>query len=251
MPGATVDLWTSCHGAAHITARELEAWRVVEGQHVISTRKLVDDLAEQELLEELIESAKPPPPGTDFAHLHFLLYTPFRYPPLRHGSRFGTPAERGLWYGSIDRQTAFAERAYYRLLFLDGGPDLGTVAVQETAFTALIKTAKFVDLSGPPFSKHEAAIASPSSYAASHALGAAMREAGVEGFAFTSARARIRGINIGLFEPAFAHPAPLAHETWNCTASRAAVEFRHIVRGAIAFPRADFEVKGRLPHPGV
>ncbi len=251
MAAAARDIWASCRGPAQITARELEAWRVVEGQHVISTRKLVDDLAEQELLEELIESAKPPPPGIEFEHLHFLLYTPFRYPPLRHGSRFGTPAERGLWYGSVDRQTAFAERAYYRLLFLDGGPDLGTVAVQETAFTALVRAAKFVDLGGPPFSKHEAEISSPTSYAAAHALGAAMRVAGVEGFAFTSARAKVRGINIGLFEPVFGNRSYLTHETWNCTASRTAVEFFHMVRGAYSYPRADFEVKGRLPHPGV
>ena len=40
--------------------------------------KLVDTLAEQALLEDLIESSKPPVP-VECRHLHYLLSTPFRY----------------------------------------------------------------------------------------------------------------------------------------------------------------------------
>ena len=95
------------------------AWRAVEAQHTTATRKLCDSSEEQEILEELIEGHKPPrPTGDELAGLHYLLATPFRYPPLPHGSRFGTRSERALWYGAEEPRTCFAEVAYCRLLFL-------------------------------------------------------------------------------------------------------------------------------------
>ena len=81
---------------------------MVEAQHRISTRKLVDSDREQAVLEQLLESAKPPvPPASNL--LHYLLFTPFRYPPLPNGSRFGTRWDRGIWYGAETLATAFAE----------------------------------------------------------------------------------------------------------------------------------------------
>ena len=103
-------IWTRCAGASEVRPLRLSPWRAVEAQHQVSTRKLVDSVEEQILLEELIERAKPP----DVTHgkTHYLLATPFRYPPLRYGSRFGGRHERGIWYGSETRGTAFAEVAY-------------------------------------------------------------------------------------------------------------------------------------------
>ena len=37
-------------------------WRLVEAQHHVSTLKLVDSVAQQEVLEDLIETTKPPLP---------------------------------------------------------------------------------------------------------------------------------------------------------------------------------------------
>ena len=91
-------IWTRCAGDSEIQPLRLEPWRVVEGQHQISTRKLVASDAEQALLEALIETVKPGQLSP--ARLHYLLATPFRYPPLRHGSRFGRRFEPGLWYGA-------------------------------------------------------------------------------------------------------------------------------------------------------
>ena len=88
-------IWTQCAGDSRQRPLRLSAWRVVEAQHQVSTRKLVDTLEEQSLLEDLIDAAKPPDPTQ--GRLHYLLSTPFRYPPLRHGSRFGTRHEPGLW----------------------------------------------------------------------------------------------------------------------------------------------------------
>ena len=61
-------IWTRCEGSSRLRAIEADAWRVVESQHIVSTRKLVDSDAEQAVLEELIDRVKPPMPvGDGFA----------------------------------------------------------------------------------------------------------------------------------------------------------------------------------------
>src|SRR6478735_1302803 len=114
-------IWTRC--AARFKPRRIaaSAFRAVEDQHVNSTRKLVDSDDEQAVLEALIDGAKPPMPELPrITKLHYLLATPFRHPPLRHGSRFGTRQEMGIFYCAEERAVLFAEKAYYAFLFLAG-----------------------------------------------------------------------------------------------------------------------------------
>ena len=248
-------IWTRCGGEANARPLRLRAWRVVEAQHRISTRKLVDSDAEQQLLEELIEAGKPPLPDDLAAPgLHYLLATPFRYPPLRHGSRFATRFERGLWYGARGPRTAFAESAYYRLLFLAGTTaELAPVMLELSLFSARVDTVSGVDLQAPAFDEHVAAISSPVSYGSSQPLGADMRAAGVEAFLYRSARDRRGGTCAGVFTPrAFARPVPSTPQTWHCVATREAVEVsKHdfFARQVHQFPREDFLVDGELPAP--
>ena len=249
-------IWTRCAGDSELRALRLSPWRVVEAQHLVSTRKLVDSAGEQELLEELIERVKPP--DTSGGRHHYLLFTPFRYPPLRHGSRFGSRQERGIWYGSEHRRTAFAEVAYYRLLFLEGTrAALGTVSTQLTAFTARMRSSRGADLVSPPFEAFRKSIASPVRYAASQALGSAMRAAGVELFRFPSARDAdpSGGVNVGAFTPTvFGAAKPQRFATWNCTATRARIEFTRgdfSRREAFAFEREQFLVDDALPGPAL
>lgn len=247
-------IWTRCAGSSSVAPLAIDAWRVVESQVALSTRKLVDSDAEQELLEDLLERVKPPvPPDSGFAHLHFLLYTPFRHPPLRRGSRFGTHMERGLWYGSRVLPTALAEVAYYRFLFLDGtAASLGTVTVELSAFQAKIRARRAVDLTVPPFAAHRGRLGSKVSYAASQQMGREMRAAGVEAFLYQSVRDPQHGQNVGLFVPAFGRRSPTVPHTWTCTATRARVEFSRrdvFRRERLAFERRLFEVGGTLPAP--
>jgi hypothetical protein len=244
-------IWTQCAGGSELRPLRLTAWRIVEAQHQISTRKLVSTLEEHAVLEDLIESAKPPDPGR--GRLHYLLATPFRYPPLRHGSRFGTRGEPGIWYGSETFETAAAELAYYRFVFLEGTrADLGSVTTDHTAFTAALRSARAVDLVGPPFDAHRAAIASPTGYGDAQALGAAMREAGVELFRYPSAR-HAGGVNAGVLSPAvFGGVKPRALETWHCTATRTRVDLMrrdYFTPAQLTFDRDQFLVDGRLPSP--
>jgi RES domain-containing protein len=223
---------------------------VVESQHLFSTRALVDSDAEHQVLEDLIEGHKP----RGQAGAHFLLTTPFRYPPLPHGSRFGTRAEPGIWYGSEEVRTALAEAAYYRLLFLEGtAADLSPLMVEVSAFRVGYKTSRGVDLRSAPFREHQRAISSPVAYEASQQIGREMRADGVEACRFRSARDREGGANVAFFNPRpFGSRKPSVPETWHCVAERTGVEFAKkdvFRRATFLFPRADFEVDGRLPAP--
>ncbi|MEO7083934.1 MAG: RES family NAD+ phosphorylase [Gemmatimonadaceae bacterium] len=246
-------IWTRCAGDSEFRALRLQPWRAVEAQHQLSTRKLVDSAEEQILLEELIDGAKPPDPIGD--RVHYLLSTPFRYPPLLHGSRFGGRHERGLWYGSESRRTMFAEVAYYRFVFFEGTrADLGLTTTQLTAFTVRARSANSIDLLSPPFDAHRTAIASANRYDATQSLGTAMRDSGVEMFRYPSAR-EPDGVNVGIFAPTvFGSAKPRALETWHCSATRERAEFakrEYFGREFFSFLREAFLISGALPTPAV
>jgi hypothetical protein len=232
----------------------------VEAQHLVSTRKLVDSDAEHEALEALIEASKPalPPaaPGRRGAAIHYLLATPFRYPPLRHGSRFGSRGERGIWYGADAVPTALAEVAYYRLLFAAGtAAAILPLTLQLSVFQAQVATAKGVDLSRPPFSRYRARVSSPTSYDASQRLGAEMRADGVQACRYASARDPAGGTNVAVFTPdAFARRTPSPYQVWLCTVADSGVAFQRADparRERVAFAREAFVVDGALPRPAV
>lgn len=229
---------------------------MVEAQHVNSTRKLVASSAEQEVLEALIDGVKPPVPG-DVRGLHDLLSTPFRHPPLRNGSRFGTRLQRGIFYASREVPTALAEVAYYRFVFRAGTEAaLGLVQTEHTAFRVSLDTRHGVDLTRPPFDAHARHLASPTDYVATQALGSAMREDGIALALFTSARDPERGTNVAVFSPCFGVDSPHPDwQTWTCVTSDTLVELRRRnplgPAPARSFPREGFLVDGRLPSPAV
>ena len=248
-------IWTQCAGASSLRAFEGDAWRVVENQQLIGTRKLVDSELEHELLERLIDGAKPGPRREpEFDGVHYLLATSFRYPPLRDGSRFGVRAARGLWYGSEEIRVALAEVAYYRLLFLEGTKaDIAPLMVELTAFQARLRTDRAADLTVAPFVDAAEAISSPTQYEPAQQLGADMRSDGVVLFRYASARDAQGGVCIGLFSPlAFARKQPFNFKLWHCVVDRRGVELSRkdfIEKASFSFPREQFLVGGELPSP--
>ncbi len=245
-------IWMQCAGAFRFARLHLDAWRVVEAQHQISTRKLVDSDDEQRILEELIDASKPPQPVT--RRLHYLLATAFRYPPLRHGSRFATRHEVSLWYGAESKRTAFAEVAYYRFLFLAGThAKLGVLHTQLSTFVVAIRTERGINLTLPPFDAYESLLVSKTSYADTQPLGRVMREAGAEVVMYRAARDADGGRNVGVFSAAaFASARPRRLESWQCTTSSDTVEFvrrDYFNRALFTFARDAFLVDGQLPSP--
>ncbi len=249
-----MDIWAQCREAVELTALGGEIVRIVESQGQVATLRLVDNLTEQAQLEAMLEQNKPSlPAGTE--RLDYLLATPFRYPPLRHGSRFGIRQEPSLFYGARRTDTALAETAYYRLVFWSGmavPPPQARLHTEHTAFGATLRIRCGVRLQQTPFDAYTARISHPASYADSQQLGRALREAGVEGFEYRSARDPAGGINLALFTPAaFAQRKPKWQQAWLCETSGEGVVFHSKEAGTRQFERAVFLVDGVLPQPAL
>jgi hypothetical protein len=234
----------------------MEACRVVEDQYKSVTRRLVDSIAEHDVLEQALEQTKPSYPTSDDPRpLHFLLSTPFRYPPLRYGSRFGSRAYKGIWYGALSERTALAETAYYRFRLLNDTKADVNLQTDFALFWTAIETSKGVDLTSKRFEPARAEITDKSSYVRTQQLGKDMRDSGVVGFKFPSARDRQGGVNVGLFSSsAFKKPtiSNSDFETWHCFGTRAQFEFQKKSFSQperFVFPRTEFEVRGKLPVP--
>ena len=115
MPSTT---WRRAALSSNARALSGLCWRIVEAQHHVSTLKLVDTLDEQRLLEGLIEGTKPMVPP-ECRHLHYLLFTPFRYGAVYpNGSRFRRAGiTEGVFYAAEAVESAIAEMTFHRLLF--------------------------------------------------------------------------------------------------------------------------------------
>ena len=179
--------WTPAALASEAAVVELALWRAVEAQHIAATRALVDSAAEQELLEALLDAAKPPVPEC-CAALDYLLYTPFRYPSGRHGSRFRGPDDPGVWYGADAVATACAEVGYWRCRFVAASRGLSRLdAVAHTLFRATAHGAA-IDLDAGPLAADRTAWMAPDDYRACRALARAARDASLALLRYRSVR---------------------------------------------------------------
>ncbi|MBA4285597.1 MAG: phosphoanhydride phosphorylase [Xanthomonadaceae bacterium] len=179
--------WTPRALASEASHAELALWRAVEAQHVVATRVLVDSLAEQELLEALLEAAKPAIPASCRA-LDDLLFTPFRYPSGRYGSRFRDRTDPGVWYGAETMRTACAEVGYWRCRFVADSDGLSALdAVAHTLFRASAD-GLLLDLDRAPLDVDAAQWRQPDDYGACRTLARAAREAGIQLIRYRSVR---------------------------------------------------------------
>jgi RES domain-containing protein len=195
-------------------------WRVVESQHRVATMKLVDTLEEQAALETLLDATKPQvPPGC--RHLHYLLFTPFRYgSPYPTGSRFRraglTP---GVFYGSQTTRTAIAEMAFHRLLFFAESPETPwpVNAGEYTAFLVKFRSSAGLDLTLPPLDADRSLWTKRTDYRACQQLADVARRQGIDVLRYESARApeAERGRNLALLVcSVFVSREPAERQTW-------------------------------------
>jgi hypothetical protein len=179
--------------------------------------KLVDTLAEQSLLESIVDASKPSLPAECEA-LHYLLSTPFRYgAPYPSGSRFRRPGMTpGVFYASKTPGTAVAEMAFHRLLFFADSPATPwpSDAGDYTAFSAQFRSQGGLDLAAAPFDADRARWTHPTDYTACQSLADVARDAGVAVLRYASARDR-GGVNVAVLRcRAFAARDPAARQTW-------------------------------------
>lgn len=214
-----------------------------------STMALVDTLEEQALLEQVLDESKPAVPD-ECRHLHYLLFTPFRYgAPYPRGSRFRraglTP---GTFYASLQITAAVAEMTFWRLLFYAESPQTPwpANAAEYTAFSVRFSTAKGLDLTRPPLDRDAAKWTDPVDYSHCQELADAARAAGVQAVKYQSARGP--GFNVALFAcAAFTSREPQERRHWSIhlgpTGARAICEYPE---ERIAFDRAAFARDPRI-----
>ena len=219
-----IDAWFSS-----TQPRSLRAWRAVEAQHVVATMRLVDTLAEQAVLEQLLDASKPAmPPGTEGQH--YLLATPFRYRPP-HGSRFRRAHTRGVWYGAEQIRTACAEVAYWRWRFLmdSSGLQDQELLTEHTLFAAQLDGPS-IDLLTSPWAAAREHWTHSTDYAPTQALADAAVQRGVHWLRHESVRDEgdQGGVCCAVFKPqALTRFDSASQQTWHCRTTRHAVRMVH------------------------
>jgi len=244
-------IWTPAALSSERRGHRGLGWRLVEAQHQVSTLKIVDSLAEQEVLEHLIDATKPTVPA-ECRHLNYLLATPFRYgAPYPKGSRFRraglTP---GVYYAADAVGTAVAEMVFYRILFFVESPDtpFPANAAEYTAFSASVASDAAIDLTEGRLAADAASWTNPVDYSACQALADSARAAGVQIIRYRSVRDPGGGKNLALLTcRAFAAPQAADFQTWKLRigafGGQAICEFP---RERLEFRRADFAGDPRL-----
>ena len=200
----------------HLNPYRRHLWRVIEGQYRSSTLRLVDTFAEHDVLEALLESAKPPVPP-DCAHLDYQFWSPFRYGRYPKPSRFRRAGRTpGVWYGAEDALTAICEMIWGMLAFFAAsqGTPLPRKPIEYTAVMADIHSPFALDLTSPALAG-EGAWMHPDNYDACLALADAARDAGAEIIRYASVRHPGHAANVAVLRcAAFAQPNPIGSQTW-------------------------------------
>lgn len=219
MPANT---WTPAALASEAHPWEGSGWRAVEAQHKNATMALVHgNVADQALLESILEESKPVLPE-NARGLHWLLATPFRYwPPQPTGSRFRRRGDPGVFYGAEDRETSCAECGYWRLQIWRDSEGLTTrpTAVPVTLFEFHAATACAIDLTQAPLASDHALWTAPADYTATQAIAHSARTAAVEVIRYASVR-RAGGYCLALLSPEAFRNTPHPYDetqqqTWN------------------------------------
>ena len=165
-------------------------WRVVEAQNRISTAKLTDSTAEQTILEELIERAKPPVHQSASTSIIFYQHRFATVPLTRLDLAFEDPAcTLGVYYGSEHPHTAIAELCFHRIMFFSESPNTRwpSDAGEYTAFAADY-AARSIDLTAPPFNSRARFWSNPTRYEECQILADLARAAEVDLIKYASVR---------------------------------------------------------------
>ncbi len=226
--------------------------RLVEQQGAQATRRTTDSLDEQAWLEDFLEASKPElPSAEECAVRHRLLLTPFRY-RKRHGSRFATRWERGLFYGSRSRFGCLLEGAYYELVFQDGPerPFPRSTAMRKTLFHVQVRTARGLKLQEHGSRELQARLRDPVDSLFCQGIGRQLREAGIEAFEYHSARSVEDVVQVGAFSCCVFTSTPFDQVEVQLEANGQDVSIRCLDNNSVHhFRRQQFEVNGELPQP--
>jgi len=173
--------------------------RMVETQEYAATTSLVDDLEEQAILEQILDDFKPHY-ADDTQGLHYLISTPFRYPPLKYGSRFGAITEPSYFYASETVSTCLAEAAFYRFYLIDGTeiPFPKMIQSEHSLFFVKVLSTSTLDLTQILDPTTQQQLTDPVSYSLTQQVGQYARQNDIDLLRYYSARSQERGINVAI-----------------------------------------------------
>jgi len=196
---------------------ERSVLRIVEVQHKISTDRLSDGPAEQDVLERLVEEVKPTMPQAA-GSLHHLLGTPFRYGYWK-ATRFRRAYERpGIFYASEAESTAVAETAFHTMRFYSAAPGmrLPTTTIEHYEFSVPVKVERSVDLTTKPLVAGRPLWTRSEDYEPCQRFASAAREIETQLIRYESVRDPDGAVNVALLDPsAFQKPVPKAERSWH------------------------------------
>lgn len=191
--------------------------RIVEEQFKISTDRLTDGPAEQDVLERLVEEVKPTIPAAALS-LHHLLGTPFRY-GYSKATRFRRANERpGIFYASETERTAVAEAAYYAMRFFSAarGVELPATTIERFGFSIPITVQRALDLTDMPLNRARALWIQDRDHEPCQRFASAARAIGTQLIRYESVRDPEAGANVALLDPgAFQRPVPYPERSWH------------------------------------
>lgn len=229
---------------------QYDVYRMVESQQQAATMNLVDSLEEQDLLEQLLDNVKPPY-AKHAEGRHYLIKSPFRYPPLKHGSRFGSRQQPSFFYASEVITTTLAECAYYRLVFLHDmqTPYQGYVNSEHMSFSVNVESHNMTDLTQIDDESIQAILQHPSNYHTTQAVGHQLVESGGEVIRYFSARHQ-QGVNVALStSTCITSSAPEQQTRWQFQSRHDKVVMRSEIGEMHHFRLEDYLTDGVLPRP--
>jgi len=212
--------WKAAWFDTGVRIRAAALWRGVEAQHVVATMRLVDNLEEQRVLEELLEASKPFVPP-DVRGKHYLIFTPFRYrSPI--ASRFRRASDPGVWYGAEELKTACAEVAYWKWRFLMDSDALADQALhtEHSFFEAKVR-GRCADLTASPWKAAAQSWRHRTDYSACQELADEARKRDVAWVRYAAVRVA-EGVGGAVLRPdSLSLTEPFAQQTWACKTTAA------------------------------
>jgi hypothetical protein len=231
--------WKPAWFATGLRTKTANLWRGVEAQHVVATMRLVDNAAEQRVLEELLETSKPALPKAA-AGRHYLLATPFRY-RSPFASRFRRPHEAGIWYGAEELRTACGEVGYWKWRFLVDSDALRETALhtQHTFFQARVR-GRCADLTAAPWKAATGTWMQKSDWRECQSFGAEAQKQDVAWIRYHAVRVP-GGICGAVLKPeALSIAERSQQQTWACKTTAAGAWLQRAGGERYDFPAADW-----------
>lgn len=225
--------------------------RMVETQQYAATTSLVDDLEEQAILEQILDDFKPKY-ANDTQDLHYLISTPFRYPPLKYGSRFGAITEPSYFYASENIAACLAEAAFYRFYLIDGteAPFPKMLQSEHSLFFVQVVSTHTLDLTQISDAEIQKQLTDPNSYSLTQQIGQNARKVNVDLLRYFSARSQEQGINVAIDNPSVIQSAkPEDKEQYICQLDpqTGILRFSQPRTFPVMFTRSQFLIDGKLP----